>query len=112
MISKDDRAQIVSVTRKLLEDRFREDFVFDPIAAVPKIDEYGDEYVEIYIVFDGNQKKLDPAWTHRLIGLIIDELDAGGVELLHIPGTSFVKNSDWKRLYRKLYGEYESLRPD
>ena len=112
MISKDDRAQIVSVTRKLLEERFREDFVFDPIAAVPKIDEYGDEYVEIYIVFDGNQKKLDPAWTHRLTGLIIDELDAGGVELLHIPGTSFVEKSEWKRFFRKRYGEYESPRPD
>ena len=112
MISKDDRAQIVSVTRKLLEERFREDFVFDPIAAVPKIDEYGDEYVEIYIVFDGNQKKLDPVWTHSLEWQIIDELAAGGVELLHYPGASFVGKSEWKRFFRKRYGEYESLRPD
>ena len=112
MISEGDRAKIVSITRRLLEDRFKDDFVFDPIAAVPKIDEYGDEYVEIYIVFDGDQKKLDPVWTHRMTGLIIDDLETVDVELLHTPGTSFVKNSDWKRLYRKRYGEYESLRPD
>lgn len=112
MISEGDRAKIVSITRRLLEDRFKDDFVFDPIAAVPKIDEYGDEYVEIYIVFDGDQKKLDPVWTHRMTGLIIDELEAVGVALLQSPGESFVKKSDWNRLYRKRYGEYESLRPD
>jgi len=112
MISEGDRAKIVTITRKLLEDRFKDDFVFDPIAAVPKIDEYGDEYVEIYIVFDGDQKKLDPVWTYRMVGEMLPELDDAGVALPHYPGTSFVKKSDWKRLYRKRYGEYESLRPD
>ena len=68
--------------------------------------------MEIYIVFDGDQKKLDPVWTHRMTGLIIDELEAVGVALLQSPGESFVKKSDWNRLYRKRYGEYESLRPD
>lgn len=112
MISIYDRAQIVSITRRLLEDRFRDDFVFDPIAAVPKIDEYGDEYVEIYIVFDGDEKKLDPAWTNGLEWRLLSELENVGVTLLHYPGTSYVEKSDWKRLYRKKYGAYESPRPD
>ena len=68
--------------------------------------------MEIYIVFDGDQKKLDPVWTHHMLGFIIDELEAVGVALPHTPSDSFVKKSDWNRLYRKRYGEYESLRPD
>ena len=112
MISKDDRAQIVSVTRKLLEDRFREDFVFDPIAVVPDVDQYGDPYLHVYIVFSGNQEKLDPKWTGGLTNRVRDEVDALGLGWENAPLKSFVSKSGWKRLFQKKYGQYESARPD
>lgn len=116
MITDADRAHIVRITRKLLEERFKDEFVFDPIVAVPEIDHYGDEVVEVFVVvdnsFDGENKTIDPVWSNTLEWLVIEELGKIGVKLLQYPGYSFVAESDWKRMHRKRYGAYESPRPD
>ncbi len=116
MITDTDRAHIVRITRKLLEERFQDEFVFDPIVAVPEIDHYGDEFVEVYVVvdnsFDGETKTIDPVWANALEWRVIEELEKVGVTLSQYPGVSFVPESDWKKMYRKRYGVYESPRSD
>ncbi len=68
-----ERDKIVeTIVRETLAERFTDDeFVFDPIVVVPLVDEFGDgdgeEYLRIIIVFDGDQKRLDPGWTSGLI---------------------------------------------
>ena len=44
----------------MLTEPFQDEFVFDPIVVRPEIDHDGDEYLEIYVVFDRDQKNLDP----------------------------------------------------
>ena len=81
-----ERDEIVeTIVRETLAERFTDDeFVFDPIRVVPFVDEFGDgdgkEYLRITIVFDGDQKKLDPGWTSILIRRIKPKLLAAGIE--------------------------------
>lgn len=48
------------VCQQTLEERFKDDFAFEPIAVVPELGHYGDPYLRVYIVASGNWKKLAP----------------------------------------------------
>ena len=87
------------IVRKDLEGQFKDEFVFDPIIANPELDHYGDEFLHIYIIFDGDQKKLDPKWTNGIEGRLLDQLPDG--ELSHTPGHSFISKSEWKKIYKE-----------
>ena len=100
-----ERDEIVkTIVRETLAERFTADeFVFDPIQVVPVVDEFGDgdgkEYLRIVIVFAGDQKLLDPAWTSGFIRRIEPKLIETGIE--EFPSPSFVEKSEWSRLCRK-----------
>ncbi len=84
--------KVEKLVRGLLDERFGDQFVFDPIKVIPRIDHDGDEYLHIYIVFDGDQKLLDPDWTLGLATRISPQL----VELgsLNPPSKSFIEKSE------------------
>ena len=94
-ISAETMDQVAALTRKILEERFGDDFVFDPILVMSRIDHYGDEYVEIKVVYDGDMKNLDPGWTVGLSRRTWDALEALGVPGLPA-GYGFVEKSDWE----------------
>ena len=94
------KEKVEAIVRSTLEKRFAGDFIFDPIVVIPEIDEYGDDYLDIIIVFDGDQAKLDPSWTSGLIGRIQPHLVAAGIEAFPVP--SFVVKSEWKHMERHL----------
>ena len=91
------------IVRGTLEDRFKGTLVFDPVLAVPEIDEFGDgdgsAYFRILIIFDGDQKQLDPGWTSGLIGRIRPKLIDAGIE--EFPSPSFIGKSELSSLNRK-----------
>ena len=91
--------KVEDFVRKDLEGRFRDEFVFDPIIVNPELDWWGDEFLHIYIIFDGDLKELDAKWTigieRRLLGYVPE------VELLNTPGHSFISKSEWKSLYKE-----------
>ena len=47
--------------REMLHERFGNEFTFGPIVVKPRTDQDGVEYLHSYIVFGGDQKKLNPA---------------------------------------------------
>ena len=83
--------EVTRIVREALEERFKDEFVFDPIIVNPRIDHDGDEYLHMYIVLDGDIRNLDTAWTLRLRGIIMDETD----EELSVPSISFVGKEEW-----------------
>jgi hypothetical protein len=91
--------RVEEVVRRDLEGRFKDEFVFDPIIANPELDWWGDEFLHIYIIFDGNRKKLDPRWTNGIERRLLDQ--APEVELLNTPGHSFISKSEWKKIFRE-----------
>ena len=96
--------KVADIVRNTLMERFADQFVFDPIEVIPAVDEFGggdgETYLRIFIVFDGDQKALDPGWTSGLIRRIRPKLvDAGVTEF---PSPSFVEKSEWPQLERRL----------
>ena len=78
-INADIPDKIAAIVKDLLTERFQDEFVFDPIIVEPEIDHDGDEYLKIYVVFDGDQKNLDPGWTLGLSGRVWQEVAEMGV---------------------------------
>ena len=100
--TKLDRAsQIVHDT---LMERFEGEFVFDPIVATPYVDVYGGDgdflYLQIYIVFDGDQKQLDTGWLVGFIDRLIPLFEAEGIE--GFPSPAYVAKKEWPWLEKKL----------
>ena len=95
--------RVEAIVRGTLEERFQGTLVFDPVLAVPEVDEFGDgdgsAYFRILIIFDGDQKHLDPGWTSGLIGRIEPMLIDAGIE--EFPSPSFIEKSEWLSLNRK-----------
>ena len=104
MIKQELREKVADIVRTTLVEHFADKFVFDPIKVIPAIDEFGDgdgeEYLRIMIVFDGDQKALDPRWTSGLIRRIRPKLMKARVR--EFPSPSFVKKSEWPQLERSL----------
>ena len=87
-------AQFGEFIRGLLEERFSEEFTFGPIVVIPRTDHDGQDYLHTHIVFDGDQKNLDPRWTLRLSGRVWPHAERLGFPA--IPIQSFVAKSEVK----------------
>ena len=105
MIDVSVREKVAKRVEELLEERFgdEEGLAFDRVKVIPKVDIDGDEYVHIYVIFDGDQKLLDPGWTLRLYTLITPCLLELGI--MSPPSKSFVEKSDWEEVYADRYGK-------
>ena len=91
--------KVEGLVRKDLEGRFKDEFVFDPIIVNPELDHYGDEFLHIYIIFDGDQKRLDPKWTIGIEDRLQAQLPEG--ELPYASGHAFIEKSEWKEIHRE-----------
>ena len=88
--------RISAIIKQHLAERFTDEFSFGPIVPVRRFD-YSDpegrDYLEIYIVFDGDQKDLDARWTLGLPGRIRSQLAEIGFTNMIM--TSWVHCSEW-----------------
>ena len=86
--------KVADIARGLLYERFQDDFVFDPIIVEPRIDHEGIEYLQLYIVYDGEYAKLDPLWTLGF-GLKMEPalLEMGITET---PSNAYIEKSEWE----------------
>lgn len=92
MITQDVSDAIVEMVYEDLSGRFQGELEFGPINIVQEIDEYGDPYLHILIVFDGDQSKLDSKWTVGLMTRLLPQLLDLGIK--HFPHRSFFSKED------------------
>lgn len=95
--------KIAAIIKEMLTARFHDEFVFSPIIVEPRIDHDGDEDLHTYIVFDGDQKRLDPTWTASLSGRLWPHAEKLGFHA--IPIQSFVEKSEWAEFFASKYRE-------
>lgn len=103
------KQKVSAIVRDDLTERFKDEFTFDPIAVVEDIDEFIDdeqEYIEIFIIFDGDQERLDSGWTSGLIRRIRPKLIEAGVPQVPIP--TFIEKSEWIGVFN----DYLRIHPD
>ncbi len=96
MANEEAKDAFAAIVREKLDEKFRDEFVFDPILVQTALDLDGDPCLHAYIVFEGDQKKLDPAWTAALPRHLWPYARELGFPSL--PLQSFVRKSEWPRL--------------
>ena len=107
-VSAEVQQKVAGMMRDLLTERFQDELVFDPIIVQSEFDEYDDEYLHIYIVFDGDQKKLIPDKTIGLSGCLWEDVEKLGYP--HLPSRSFIEKSEWEELFAGRYRETGRVR--
>ena len=100
MVADEATEEIRTMLWDMLSERFGGELKFGPIVVVPRVDHDGDDYLRSYIVFEGDQKKLDPMWTLRLSRRLWSRAEELGYP--GIPMQSFVKKSEWPALEKRL----------
>ena len=86
-------AKIGGFIREKLTERFKDDFVFDPILVREEIDEYGKPYLHTYIVYDGDDSKWDARWRLSLTRWVWPLSIELGFD--SVPIQSYIEKSDW-----------------
>ena len=101
VLTPEVRETIKSMVWEDLNEGFADEFVFDPIVLVPEVDVVtGEEYLHIWVVFDGDIDKLNPRWTVGLRDRI-----APGLEDLGLPpgfSMSYMGADEWKCYRRRI----------
>ena len=89
--------EVEALVKKDMEAHF-DGLVFDPILVTPMIDHYGDEYLRIRVIFDGDPELLDAVLAHRLSLRIEPELLEMG--FMQFPSSTFVDKAEWEERQR------------
>ena len=102
MTTQTERDAVANVIRKILDDQFGTDIVFDPIIVKDAVDIVdGSEYLRIEIVFEGDRKLMTPKW--RIIMRGVARRKMAELDINEFPVMSFVEKSDWEAF---MAGEY------
>ena len=95
MAEKTGSDGIAAVVKATLEERFKDDFVFEPIHVAYERDHDGDVCLSITIIFDGDQRRLDPGWTSSLERLLYPKLMELDIDRFDYIDKGFVEKSEW-----------------
>ena len=92
----DIERKISEIVKADLYERFPTGFVFDPIRVFPWTDHMGDDYLKVFIIYDGKMEDLDPALTYGLKTRLKPKLRALNIND-HV-SDGFVEKSEWDSL--------------
>ena len=87
---------LAGLVKERLTDIYDGRIKFDPVIVENKTDFYGEDYLHIYVVFDGDVNLFKSKRPPVLAWLIDPELDEFGVE--KTPSHSYSKKSEWDEL--------------
>ena len=104
-MTPEDRDKIRDTFAATLDERYAGELVFDPIIVTPDVGYYGDDYVRVLLVVNGNTDLLDAEWNGTLIRLVQDKLAPAGIE--EFPSPSFISESEYQYFLKR--GRVESL---
>ena len=91
-VSDSVKDQVAAIVRRHLEERFGVQLVFGPIVVVPRTSYYGDDYLQTYVVYEGDGDQLDPGFLNSLYRRMRPELSELGVT--NMPIESYIDKSE------------------
>ena len=91
--------KIERLVRQGLQERFGDEFVFDPIVVASHPDAFDDERVHIYVVYDNEGKAAGPRWMGQLMMYIQDRVPEA--ELPLVPLVDFIPKTAWETGHRE-----------
>ena len=101
MKDDDDLQEVRSIVRREIAKTFPNDIEFGPIVVHHSDDDFdeNDQLLQILLIFNGDQKQLDPSAMISLLNNIHEELLSSGVD--EFPITSFIEKSEWDQMFVK-----------
>ena len=88
--------QISEIVKEDLYERFPTGFIFDPIRVYPRTDHMDDDYLKVFVIYDGKIEDLDAAQTMGLITRMKPKLRA--LNINDYVSCGFVEKSEWDSL--------------
>ena len=85
--------KVQGIVKRLLAENITSGMVFDPILVQPEIDHDDEEYLHIYIVYDGEWKEPERTWKVGLQHLVLQEMPID--EMPTIPNVTFCEKNEW-----------------
>ena len=89
-------ARIAAVVRRHLEKRFEGRVSFDAVMVSLRTDQWGDDCVHVYVVYDGNGEPLDIRWLSGIRNRMRRELRDLGADV--VMTTSYIDRSELEPL--------------
>ena len=90
--------KINGIVRRIVNAEMPAGLSVEDVCVVAHEDELGDETVFVYVVYNGNYKKLDPGWTTSLPRRVYEQLTED--ELDTVVFKYFIHKSEWPRYYK------------
>ncbi len=97
--------QVKQIFAETLDERYAGQLEFDPIIVKPDVDYYGDDYVRVLLVVNGNTDLLDASWNVGLITRIRDKLDKIGI--YEFPSPYFIDSKEFQYYLKR--GKVDAL---
>ncbi len=88
--------KIGEIVKIRLHEVYGDSLTFDPVFVERKFDFYGEDYMHIYIVFDGPEEVFEAKWDVGNEWLIGPDLDKLGVK--KVLSHSISKKNEWDEL--------------
>ena len=88
--------QISEIVKADLYGRFPTGFVFDPIKVYPRTDHTGEDYLKVFVIYDGDTKDLDPTLTYGIITRMKPKVHA--LNINDYLSVGFVEKYEWDNL--------------
>ncbi len=93
MITATQKEEIETFVRDFLTSRLDDSISLDPILVREEIDEYGDEYVHVYVIYESDEYLLPGSVTSSL-GLPLWKYTTE-LGFKFPPSDSFINKSEW-----------------
>ena len=97
--------KVKRIFAETLEERYAGELVFDPIIVTPDVGYYGDDYVRVLLVVNGDTDLLDAEWDGTLIRRVEEKMIPAGIE--EFPSPSFISSSEYQYFLKR--GKLASL---
>lgn len=101
MVNSETKEKVREIVQADLDEHYHRGIAFGPIIVEWDVDEFDDRapvYVDIKIIFDGDQKNLAPHWISGMIPRIRPKLMEIGIDEYPIP--SFIAKNEWNQWLR------------
>lgn len=96
MINAETKERVREIVQSDLDEYYHRSIAFGPIIVEPEVDQVDDRapvYLDIKIIFEGDQKNLAPHWASGMIPRIRPKLMEIGVDEFPVP--SFIAKNEW-----------------
>ena len=97
--------KVRDIFAETLDERYAGELKFDPIIVKPDVGYYGDDYVRVLLVVNGDTGLLDAEWDVGLITRVRDKLGKVGID--EFPSPYFIDQREYQNYVKR--GKVDSL---